>query len=147
MHTIVNDGDTEGLFHGVWAESGAIQPVGPIDLAPAQATYDHFVAALNCTGAADTLQCLREAPTDALNKAGQGLGVWSPHADGTFVTDLPQKLLTSGKVARIPAVAGRLFSSIWTSVFLTSFAMTGNAEDEGTALTILEPAISYVSPD
>ena len=110
MHTVVNDGNTEGLFHGVWAESGAIQPVGPIDLAPAQATYDRFAAALNCTNANETesLECLREASVEAINAVGQSLGVWSPHADGTFITDLPQKLLTTGKSAKIPIVAGKL---------------------------------------
>ncbi|KAH9926258.1 alpha/beta-hydrolase [Epithele typhae] len=123
MHAIVNNGDTEGLFHGIWAESGAIQPVGPIDLAPAQATYDRFAAALNCTNAVDSLECIRHVPTDALNAAGQALGVWSPHVDGEFITDLPQKLLVNGGAARVSVVVG-------------------NAEDEGTALTISYPAIS-----
>ena len=116
LHTVANDGDTEGLFHAVWAESGAVQPVGWIDLAPAQATYDRFAQSLNCTST-DTqaaLACLRNASTEAVDAAARELGVWSPHADGTFITELPQKLLVSGKAARIPVVAG---SCIFNSGF------------------------------
>ncbi|RPD58884.1 alpha/beta-hydrolase [Lentinus tigrinus ALCF2SS1-7] len=95
LQMVANEGDTEGLFHAVWAQSGAVQPVGWIDAAAPQQSYDAFVSRVNCSGAADTL----------------------PHADGTFIRDLPQPAMVRGDIARVPVVAG-------------------NAEDEGTIFTL-----------
>ena len=61
---VTNGGDTEGLFSGAFMQSGSPTPVGPIE--HGQDDYDSLVAQTNCTGAADTLQCLREVPYDTL---------------------------------------------------------------------------------
>ena len=102
---VITGGDSEGLFHGVWAESGAVQPAGWIDQAIPQATYDNFIKNIECSGSDDTLACARAAPVDAVVQAGL-LGSWTPHADGSFIADLPQKLLIDGQFAKVPVVAG-----------------------------------------
>ena len=107
MHTLVNDGNTEGLFHAIWTESGAVQPLRWIDQPSAQDVYDNYVTALNCSTAADTLACIRAAPVEAVtNASALGEVSWQPHADGVLLKDLPQDLLASGRAARVPAVAG-----------------------------------------
>ncbi|KAI0709654.1 alpha/beta-hydrolase [Cerioporus squamosus] len=117
LQMVANDGDTEGLFHAVWAESGAVQPAGWIDRPAPQQSYDTFVSRINCSAAVDTLECIRHAPLDAINIAGAMDTSWQPHADGSFITDLPQPAMLLGRVARVPVVAG-------------------NAEEEGTVFTL-----------
>ena len=67
LQMVTNGGDTEGLFSGAFMQSGSPTPVGPIE--HGQADYDSLVAQTNCTGAADTLQCLREVPYATLKAA------------------------------------------------------------------------------
>ena len=106
-HTLLNDGNTEGLFHAIWAESGAVQPLGWIDQPSAQEVYNGYVTALNCSTASDTLACIRAAPVEAITNASvEGVVSWQPHADGVLLKDLPQSLLADGRAARVPAVAG-----------------------------------------
>ena len=104
---IANNADTEGLFHAVWAESGAVLPLGWIDQPAAQQSYDTFVSRVNCSGVLDTLACLRAAPVDAVNAAGALDGSWHPSADGSFIRGLPQPALVRGKIAKMPVVAGK----------------------------------------
>ncbi|KAH9926265.1 alpha/beta-hydrolase [Epithele typhae] len=123
LQTVYNNGNTEGLFHALWAESGAIQPVGWIDAPQPQAAYNTYVASVGCSDAKDTLLCLRQAPVDAVTNVNALTSVWTPHADGSVISDLPQTLLTEGHVAKIPVVAG-------------------NAEDEGTLFALNIPDIT-----
>ncbi|KAH9913483.1 Alpha/Beta hydrolase protein, partial [Epithele typhae] len=123
LHIVYNDGNTEGLFHALWAESGAIQPVGWLDGPRPQAAYDTYVASVGCSDANDTLTCLRQAPADAVTNVSAVASVWSPRADGNVISDLPQTLLMGGHVAKIPIVAG-------------------NAEDEGTLFALNLPNIT-----
>ena len=57
MHLLTNGGNTEGLFRGAFMQSGSPIPTG--DITHGQAYYDGLVAATGCSGASDTLQCLR----------------------------------------------------------------------------------------
>lgn len=69
--------------------------------------YDNYVAALNCSNATDTLECVRQAPLEAVtNITAVGPVVWTPSVDGVTIVDLPQKLLSQGKHIRVPVVAG-----------------------------------------
>ena len=61
---ITNGGDPEGLFRGAIMHSGSPLPTGGVE--KQQEYYDAIVEAVGCTGTQDTLQCLREAPADAL---------------------------------------------------------------------------------
>ena len=63
-HMITNDGNNGGLFRGAFMQSGSPIPVG--DITHGQASYDALVAQTGCSGANDTLQCLREVDYDTL---------------------------------------------------------------------------------
>ena len=67
LHMITNGGNTEGLFRAAFMESGSPIPVG--DITHGQGDYDLLVNQTGCTGASDTLQCLREAPYNSLMDA------------------------------------------------------------------------------
>ena len=64
---IANGGNTEGLFRGAFMESGAVTPVGDVTLG--QPYYDELVRETGCSGAQDTLECLRQAPFATLKEA------------------------------------------------------------------------------
>ncbi|EGN97863.1 hypothetical protein SERLA73DRAFT_74118 [Serpula lacrymans var. lacrymans S7.3] len=110
---LTNGGNTEGLFHGAFMHSGAPMPVG--DITNGQPYYDALVGETGCSGASDTLQCLRNVPYDdimmAVNKSPnlesyQALALaWAPRADGDFLVDHPQLLVQNGSVADIPFVS------------------------------------------
>ncbi len=126
-----NGGDTEGLFHGAFMQSGAPIPVG--DITHGQAEFDALVANTECDLAVDKLECLRLVPYTVLKAAvDKSPGVISyqvccrssqvrrtthhvmqslrlsylPRADGRFLVDDPQKLVLNGSVSKIPFVTG-----------------------------------------
>ncbi|PSR79565.1 hypothetical protein PHLCEN_2v6976 [Hermanssonia centrifuga] len=111
---VANGGNTEGLFHAAFMESGSPIPVG--DITHGQKFYDAFVVAAGCEGSSDTLQCLREAPFAMLQQAMDASPsifspssldlAWMPRVDGTFLPDDPQQLVLQGSVANIPFVSG-----------------------------------------
>lgn len=67
LHMLTNDGNTEGLFRAGFMQSGSPIPVG--DMSQGQKYYDLIVNETGCSGASDTLQCLREAPYDKFKSA------------------------------------------------------------------------------
>ncbi|KAJ7480555.1 carotenoid ester lipase precursor [Mycena latifolia] len=125
LQMLANGGNTEGLFRAGFMESGSPIPVGPVE--NGQKYYDAIVAQVGCSGAADTLACLRTVPYATLlaaQNASPGIFsyqslvlAWLPRADGTFLTDNPQRLVQQGKVANIPFV-------------------TGDCDDEGTLFSL-----------
>ncbi|KAF5315218.1 hypothetical protein D9619_007256 [Psilocybe cf. subviscida] len=125
LQMITNGGNTEGLFRAAFMQSGAPIPVG--DITNGQKYYDNMVKDTGCSGAIDTLQCLRTVPyakiKAAINNAPsifayQSLTLaWLPRTDGVFLTDDPLRLVQSGKIAQIPYV-------------------TGNCDDEGTLFSL-----------
>ncbi|EGN97860.1 hypothetical protein SERLA73DRAFT_109097 [Serpula lacrymans var. lacrymans S7.3] len=114
LQMLTNGGDTEGLFRAAYMQSGSPIPVG--DITKGQTYYDFLVDQTGCSGALDTLQCLREVPYDILKSAVdrtpnifsyQSLVLaWVPRADGNFLMDDPQKLVQQGSVANIPIISG-----------------------------------------
>ncbi|RDX48880.1 carotenoid ester lipase precursor [Lentinus brumalis] len=125
LHMVTNGGNTEGLFRGGFMQSGSPIPVG--DISSGQGDYDKLVAETGCSGAADTLQCLRDISFKTLKAAvdkspgifsPQSLKLtWLPRADGKFLPDDPQKLVQQGSVANVPFV-------------------TGDCDDEGTLFSL-----------
>jgi acetylcholinesterase len=129
---IVNGGNTEGLFHGAFMQSGAVIPRGDISLG--QQDYDDLVRETGCAGAEDTLECLRQLPFATLKEAmdmaqgilsyrvchdsfdllssvvnypSQSLNlIWGPRADGTFLKAPFQHMVVQRRVAKIPFVIG-----------------------------------------
>ena len=132
LHMVANGGNTEGLFHGAFMESGAVIPSG--DVTVLQQDYDDLVRGAGCAGATDTLECLRQLPfqkfKEAVNEAASFWSYlvrhgfldqlstvvnyllqspdipWFPRADGTFIKAPPQQLVLQDCVANIPFVTG-----------------------------------------
>ena len=67
LQMLANGGNTEGLFRGAFMQSGAPIPVG--DITNGQQYYDAIVKETGCSGAADTLDCLRTVPYGSLKAA------------------------------------------------------------------------------
>ncbi|KAH8079814.1 Alpha/Beta hydrolase protein [Cristinia sonorae] len=114
LHMVTNGGNTEGLFRGAFMQSGSPIPIG--DISHGQKFYDALVSQVGCSGASDTLQCLRQAPYKKLKDAvdaspgifsPQSLALaWAPRVDGVFLKDTPQNLVLQGSVANVPFVTG-----------------------------------------
>ena len=122
LHLVANGGDSEGLFHAIWAESGALQHIGHIDDPNAQIVFNDFVAATNCTGSNNTLQCLREVDGDALEElvSNSGTDFWLLTADGSFIQDLPQLELVHGHVAHNVSVVQGMQGTATLTICLSS---------------------------
>lgn len=67
MHLITNDGDTEGLFHGAFMQSGSPTPTG--DVLGNQPYFDQLVIDTGCSGADDRLECLRGVSSETIQAA------------------------------------------------------------------------------
>ena len=81
---LTNGGDTEGLFRGAFMQSGSPIPVG--DITRGQKDYDALVNNTACAHAADTLQCLREAPFETLmNAINQSPNLFTPSRVSSIV--------------------------------------------------------------
>ncbi|KAJ5951511.1 Carboxylesterase type B [Penicillium vulpinum] len=104
------------LFRGAIMNSGSIVPANPIDGTKGQAIYDAVVKNAGCSGASDTLACLRGLDyTKFLNAANSVPGILSynsvaesylPRPDGTILTQSPEKLVMQGKYASVPFIIG-----------------------------------------
>jgi len=125
LHMLTNGGNPEGLFRGVFMNSGGpIQTDGPAKI---QNYYDAIVENVGCSSASDTLACLRtvswESLTAAINLEPNVFSYSSlhsihfPRVDGVFLTAPPMELVRRGGVANVPFV-------------------TGDCDDEGTLFTI-----------
>ncbi|KJA20079.1 hypothetical protein HYPSUDRAFT_204126 [Hypholoma sublateritium FD-334 SS-4] len=119
MQLLAYDGNSQVLFHGAFLQSGAAIPVGSI--LNGQAQFDALISAVGCDGALDELRCLRAVELPQLRPIVDATdAIFSethPSADGTFLTDNPQRLVRDGKIADVPIVAG-------------------NVDDEGTLFSI-----------
>ena len=72
-----------------------------------QKGYDTIVQKTNCSGAADSLACLRAAPLEAIYETEAAVGAsWAPVIDGDFIRDYPPVELVAGNVARVPIILG-----------------------------------------
>ncbi|KAI1262278.1 alpha/beta-hydrolase [Xylariaceae sp. FL1019] len=121
------------LFRGAIMDSGSTVPADPVDCPRAQAIYDTVVAEGGCTGASDTLQCLRELDYDTfLNAANSVPGILSytsvalsyvPRPDGVLLTDSPDVLVKNGIYAAVPMIIG-------------------DQEDEGTLFSLFQGNIT-----
>ncbi|KAJ8691273.1 hypothetical protein PTI98_010862 [Pleurotus ostreatus] len=114
LHMLTNGGNTNGLFRGAFMQSGAPIPVG--DHSVGQKAYDAIVTGTGCTGAPDTLSCLRKVSYGAFKAAVANtpyifsyqslIQPYPPRVDGVFLTDHPQQLVKKGSVADVPFVTG-----------------------------------------
>ncbi|PFH47077.1 hypothetical protein AMATHDRAFT_153021 [Amanita thiersii Skay4041] len=149
LQMLANGGNTEGLFRAGFMQSGSPIPVGPVE--NGQQYYDDIVKRVGCSGAADTLQCLRTVPYSSLKAAidaspsifaYQSLKLaWLPRVDGVFLTDNPQQLLLQGKVANVPFVTGDCDDE-GTLFSLSTLNVTTDQEVEQYLKTVFFPGVS-----
>ncbi|KAF8637278.1 hypothetical protein AX17_002931 [Amanita inopinata Kibby_2008] len=118
MHMIINGGDTEGLFHAGFMQSGSPIPFGYIDGYHGQRYWNALMDTTPCGAAEDKIDCLRQMPYEDLKAAINDqpnifswesiIQAWIPRADGMFLKDAPQHLVLQGSVANIPFVIGNV---------------------------------------
>lgn len=123
------------LFRGAIMDSGSIVPADPVDCPKGQVVYDTVVQNAGCSGASDTLECLRSLDyTTFLNAANSVPSILSynsvalsylPRPDGTVLTDSPDRLVLAGKYAPVPFIVG-------------------DQEDEGTIFSIFQNNITTI---
>ncbi|KAJ5768775.1 secreted lipase [Penicillium odoratum] len=121
------------LFRGAIMDSGSVVPADPVDGVKGQAVYDAVVKDAGCSGATDTLECLRDLDyTTFLNAVNSVPGILSynsialsylPRPDGTVLTESPEILVESGKYASVPFIIG-------------------DQEDEGTIFALFQSNIT-----
>ena len=105
-HVNAYDGNNEGLFRAAILESGGAvgAPINGTDWY--QHMYDNLTISVGCSGATDTLQCLREVPYETIAAFGyQGLE-WFHVIDGSLVSRYGQQSIKQGKFAKIPIILG-----------------------------------------
>ena len=93
---------TKGLFIRAIGESGAWMGLG---VAPARRLADAEEAGVKLADAlgAKSLAEMRQAPADAVLKAGRGSG---PIVDGWFFPEAPDKIFSQGKQHPVPVLVG-----------------------------------------
>lgn len=127
---IAYGGRDQGLFRGVMLESGG--PINPYRYnTPEQwdAYYNPIVRAANCSGAADTLACLRAMPTEALvsvfnSSVASSIPSWGMEIDGDFIQENAREALLAGRFIKVPVLQGQNHDEA------TIFSITGVNTDE-----------------
>ncbi|KAJ4152788.1 hypothetical protein LMH87_009308 [Akanthomyces muscarius] len=126
----------ESLFRGAIMNSGSIVPADPVDCPKGQATYDAVVNSAGCSGAQDTLQCLRQADYKTFRNAVNAMPsvlsyssvapAYLPRPDGKVIPDTLERLIESGKFHAVPTIIG-------------------DQEDEGTLFSIFQYNVTTAS--
>ncbi|KDR78758.1 hypothetical protein GALMADRAFT_137768 [Galerina marginata CBS 339.88] len=107
QHLIANGGKTNPpLFRAGMTSSTYLPSHYKFNGRIPELLYSETVTQANCSSAADTLECLREADVNLLETANVeinasgffGTFVFVPVVDGTFITDRPTVLLKKGKL-------------------------------------------------
>lgn len=121
------------LFRAGIMDSGSFVPTDPVDTAKGQQVYNTVVQNAGCAGSPDTLACLRSVDFQKLAAAANSVpGILSfssvalsylPRPDGKVITQSPELLLASGKVAKMPFILG-------------------DQEDEGTLFALFQRNLS-----
>lgn len=104
------------LFRGAIMDSGTVAPADPVDSRQAQFVYDAVVQETGCSGAADTLTCLREAPYANYLHATRTLPTlfsfnavaisYLPRPDGTVIPESGEQMVKKGQFYSVPAIFG-----------------------------------------
>ncbi|KDR83231.1 hypothetical protein GALMADRAFT_221150 [Galerina marginata CBS 339.88] len=107
QHVIANGGKTNPpLFRAAITSSTFLPSQYHFNDRIPETLYNETVAQTNCSSAADTLNCLRNADLNTLQTANKvinssgffGTFVFVPVVDGTFITDRPTQLLKEKKI-------------------------------------------------
>lgn len=137
--TIINGGDNtyegQALFRGAVMNSGSIVPSLNVTHPKAQAIYDGVVSKAGCSGASDTLACLRTVDyTTLLNAVNAAPAIFGysglnlaylprPDPSNSFFSVSPEVAVANGKYAKVPIIIG-------------------DQEDEGTLFSLVQDNIT-----
>lgn len=101
------DGQYNGLFRAAIFENGsALNPGVQTTLADSyQPYFDNITRTVGCSGALDKLQCLRNAPYEAIFNASAPF-VFTPVVDGSIVPRHPSERFKRGLIANVSILAG-----------------------------------------
>jgi acetylcholinesterase len=104
------------LFRAGIMDSGSVIPADPVDCPKGQEVYNAVVSAAGCSGASDTLSCLRSLDyTTYLNAANSVPGIsgytsvalsYLPRPDGKVLPDSPEVLVANKQYAPVPFIIG-----------------------------------------
>ncbi|KAJ4030528.1 hypothetical protein NW761_000068 [Fusarium oxysporum] len=134
-HTIINNGNANGLFRGIILSSGSMIPALSYDSPKAQEIYDTVAARAGCGQSTDSLDCLRKLDAKKLQGAGYSLNMefkylggntpYFPRPDDTdsFFSTPADTALAAGKYAKVPV-------------------LSGNSEDEGTLFALTQSNVT-----
>ncbi|KAK6341528.1 hypothetical protein TWF696_008600 [Orbilia brochopaga] len=112
IHTLAYGGRDDGLFRAAIMDSGNALYMGKYaDMPLLDFLYELLVGATGCTGAADTLTCLREVPTQVIWEVIQGISArfpqqWQYHIDGSFIKERGSISLKRGRFVKVPILLG-----------------------------------------
>ncbi|KAL8952109.1 MAG: hypothetical protein Q9222_001977, partial [Ikaeria aurantiellina] len=136
LQLIAYGGRNDSLFHATAAES---QSFGALRTVPeSQYQYDELVARTSCASSRDTLSCLRNLSTSALQ--GQNIGTpfpnttqkplfaYNPTLDFDFIQDYTLSLFRAGRFLKAPAIYGDATDE--GTVFVPRSLDTPEASDE-----------------
>ncbi|RDW81781.1 putative triacylglycerol lipase [Aspergillus mulundensis] len=107
-------GRDDGLFHAAAAESQSFANMLTVD--EAQYAYDNLVNRTGCTGAGDTLGCLRDVDIDTLQRENivtpfpgtqrRPLYMYGPVIDDNLVPDYTYRMFQQGRFIKVPVIFG-----------------------------------------
>ncbi|KAL8906199.1 MAG: hypothetical protein Q9207_002167 [Kuettlingeria erythrocarpa] len=114
LQLVAYGGKDESLFHATAAESQSFGALRTVE--ESQYQYDQLVARTNCAQSSDTLACLRELSSSALQAQNVGspfpnttrapLFAYNPTLDYDFIPDYTLALFASGRFLKLPAIYG-----------------------------------------
>ncbi|KAE8449824.1 hypothetical protein EG329_007301 [Mollisiaceae sp. DMI_Dod_QoI] len=121
------------LFRAAIMDSGSLVPADPVDCPKGQDVYNTVVQHAGCSGAADTLACLRSVNYETYLKATTSVPSFSdyqsvalsyvPRPGGIALTQSSEYLAQNGQYANVPFIIG-------------------DQEDEGTLFSLVQSNIS-----
>ncbi|BFZ58806.1 hypothetical protein PYCC9005_005871 [Savitreella phatthalungensis] len=126
----------KALFRAAIMQSGTLLYTNPVDSAKPQRIFDDVARAAGCANANDTVECLRQVPTDVFTAAmntqpgvygQQSLALsYCPRADGNVLLEDPIAQLTNGPIAAVPL-------------------LVTDCEDEGTLFSLTQKGLNSTS--
>ncbi|KAJ6263014.1 Cholinesterase [Drechslerella dactyloides] len=131
IHTLAYGGRDDGLFRAAIMNSGNALYMGKYaDMPLLDFLYGQLVDAAGCTGAADTLTCLRELPTATIWPAIQAVTdkfpqQWQYHIDGSFIKERGSISLKRGRFVKVPLLLG---STTDEGTYLTAYGVNTTEE-------------------
>ncbi|CAK7213773.1 hypothetical protein SEUCBS140593_001958 [Sporothrix eucalyptigena] len=113
-HLVAYGGRDDGLFARALSESGTpVASTAYWNVTEWQPVYDAVVNATNCSGAADSLSCLRNVPAATLNNVFNSTTVkaatFIPVIDGDIVQRSGAQQLLDGDFVKVPYLLGTNF--------------------------------------